>query len=145
MVNVGGEVNVSWTVQNKGMDAAGGPWQDYVYWSTKNTFDSSATQLYPWWGSGWSPPSLPLAGGSSYSQTGTVYIPSVPPGTYYLFVVADSDQGQYETSTAGNVSAAIPLTVSLPELNVTAAAARARPCWDPRSRSPGPSRTPAPR
>ena len=122
-LNPDGQVNVSWSVLNSGTDAANGPWQDYVYWSAKSTFDSSATQLQPWWGSGWSPPALPLAAGGSYNQSGTVSIPTTTPGTYYLFVVADADQGQYEASTANNVSAAIPVTVALPELNVTAATA----------------------
>ena len=123
-------MNVSWTVQNNGTDPANGPWQDYVYLSTKNTFDSSATLLKNYYYiNGWTSPSLPLAPGATYTQTVTVSPSawwndvSLSAGNYYLFVVADADQGQSETTTAGNVSAAIPLAVALPELVVTQASA----------------------
>ncbi len=117
-VNSGGSVDVSWTVTNNGTDPAGGPWQDYVYLSTKSTFDASATVL-----SSFSAPSLPLAGGGHYDQTGTVYLDSVAPGDYYLFVSTNAYQSQSETNTANDVSAAAPITVLAPDLTVTAASA----------------------
>ena len=121
-VNRGNDVTVSWTVQNTGTNPTGGPWEDYVYLSTKNTFDSSATLLER---TDVPSSSLPLTGGATYNQSDAyVYLSSsLAPGNYYLFVVADGNQSQYETSTAGNVSAAIPITVTVPDLTVTAATA----------------------
>ena len=74
---------------------------------------------------------MPLAAGATYTQTVTVQ-PSawwndiaLSSGNYYLFVVIDGNQAQSETTTAGNVSAAIPLAVALPDLVVTQASASA--------------------
>ena len=107
-------VSVSWSVMNSGTDPANGPWEDYIYISSKNTLDSSAELL----DDSSSPPvsSLPLAANASYNQTdGGLFLPSnLTPGPYFLFVVANGNSGQSVTNTTDNVSAAIPLTITPP-------------------------------
>ncbi len=114
--NRGSNVSVNWTVQNAGADNAVGPWQDYVYLSTSSTFDSGATLI----GQVPAPNSdLPLAGGSSYDQSASINLPYYfSPGNYFLYVQTDGDGAQSETNTNDDVSAAVPLTVTAPNLQV---------------------------
>ena len=67
--------------------------------------------------------SLPLAAGGSYSTTQSVNVGDVAAGNYFLFVVTNADKGQNETNTTNDVSAAVPITVTSPDLTVTTASA----------------------
>ena len=67
----------------------------------------------------------PLAAGAEYTQTQTVTIPDVGGGTFYLLFVADSYGYQGETDETNNVKAAASISLSAPDLTVTAATAPA--------------------
>ena len=82
-VDLGQPATVSWTVENTGTGPADESWSDGVYYSKRNTFDSSAVYLtsVPVGGNS------PLAAGASYTQSAAVTLPSgLAPGNYYFLV-----------------------------------------------------------
>ena len=92
--NVGQSVDVSWTDENIGTEAANGPWADNVYAATDSQGDNPVLLgTYTFGGS--------LAPGQSAPQSQPVTLPSTP-GTYWLVVTADADGGVPEYSNAGN-------------------------------------------
>ncbi len=125
--SIGAPLTVDWTVENVGSEPADGPWEDYVYISTSSSFNSSATLV----DSVSTPASAtPLAAGDSYNQSDTFTLPStITAGDYYVYVVANGNDAQAETTTADNVSAAVPVTLAAPELQVTAVTAPASAVW----------------
>ena len=62
--------------------------------------------------------SLLTAGGSYTTTLDNVVIPNEPTGSYYLFFVADGDNGQPQSSTVESVSAAVPLTLTAPNVDL---------------------------
>ncbi len=112
-----GAIDVSWTVKNLGTDPAKGFWYDYVYLSADDKYDfadSYVTSSY----------SSPLDGGSSYTRTLSASLPSVAAGDYYLLFVTDSNHNITETDETNNVRA-LPITLTLPKVNLAVTAANA--------------------
>ena len=100
---------------NAGNGRADGSWTDNVYISAKSTFDSSAV-LLDGVSSG---TNSPLAAGASYNRSDDVTVPLTlqsATGGYYLYVVANDQGQQAVTDKTNNVSAAIPIQVTLPAL-----------------------------
>ncbi|HVX09989.1 MAG TPA: CARDB domain-containing protein [Pirellulales bacterium] len=112
----GQSLPVSWTVTNNGSEAAKGSWSDAVYLSNDPVFDDTAVLLTTVAG-----PNAPLAASTgSYSQTAQVTIPATATGAHYLLFVTNNGQTQGETNYTNDVNA-IPITLSAPDLAVTAA------------------------
>ncbi len=114
---------VTWTVANQGTgDTAVTGWQDSVYLDTGSTLSSQAVLL------GTFPHNGLLIAGGSYNQAQLVILPIGLNGNYSLFVVTNTPgQGQtvgavYESNTANDVSAALPVAISqqVADLQVTA-------------------------
>jgi hypothetical protein len=125
--SIGAPVTVGWSVNNTGTDSADGPWQDYVYLSSSSTFDSTATLVDE---VSTAAAALPLAGGGSYTQSATFSFPSgTATGSYYLYVEANGNAAQAETTTSDNVSAALPITITTPDLQATSVTAPASATW----------------
>ncbi len=125
--SIGAPITVDWSVDNAGNETANGPWYDYVYISSNATFDNTATLV-----SSVPAPSasLPLAAGDSYNQSATFSLPvGFAAGNYYLYVEANGNGAQAETTTADNVSAAVPVTLATPDLQVTSVMAPPSATW----------------
>jgi subtilase family serine protease len=117
--STGTPLTVSWSAKNTGADAANGTWQDYLYLSTSSTFDSTAQRI----ATASSSNVTPVAGGGTYNQSTSINLPSnTTAGSYFLFVVANGDGGQSETNATDNTSAGVPITVTAPNLQVSAVA-----------------------
>ncbi|MGA2033680.1 MAG: CARDB domain-containing protein, partial [Thermoguttaceae bacterium] len=119
--SLGQPLTVSWTVKNIGTSPADQPWYDGVYYSTKNTFDSSAVFLK-------SVPAgsnSPLAAGGSYTQSAQVTLPSLAVGTYYLLVYANVYNQQAETNKNNNTAASAAVAVNGADLTVSSVTAPA--------------------
>ncbi|HEV3021476.1 MAG TPA: CARDB domain-containing protein, partial [Pirellulales bacterium] len=108
----GQAIQVSFTVQNKGSDPADGNWEDAIYLSSKQTFDTTARFLE----SRFSGANLPLAPGASYTAYRTVKIPDAAAGTEYLLFVTNHDQGQGESDSANDMNNVLAkaITVAAP-------------------------------
>ncbi len=107
-------VPISWTVTNAGTASAYSPWQDYVYLSTDATFGGGDVPVtYPL-------SSGVLAPGASYTVTNTVAVPNVPAGNYFLLLRVDNHGELYESDETNNTWTALPITVTNPDLAVTA-------------------------
>ncbi|MCF2152305.1 M10 family metallopeptidase C-terminal domain-containing protein [Desmonostoc muscorum LEGE 12446] len=119
----GETISVSWTVKNQGTISALADWYDYIYISNDQFFDLSDFEL----ARRYTGENTPLASDSSYTVTQDISIPNtflLPPGDRYLFFVADRFNYQGETSETNNVFAqAITISISGPDLVVTAASA----------------------
>ena len=105
---------ISWQVTNNGSVGAFDGWTDYVYLSNSPTLDTSgATQLTT------APDQSVLATDASYTTNLTgVIVPNLPAGNYYLFVVADADNGQDESDTAASVSSPVEITLTAPAVDL---------------------------
>ncbi|HVX64219.1 MAG TPA: CARDB domain-containing protein, partial [Pirellulales bacterium] len=115
---LGAPLAVSWTVQNASSVAAPAAWHDAVYVSSIPTLDGTATLVAQFDESA----QAGLAGGSSYTESRSITLPSTAIGQRYLLFVTDSDHGQPQTSTANDVYA-VPITLSGADLAVTSVAA----------------------
>ena len=109
---------------NAGSGTAYQDWYDAIYLSTDATLAASDTYL----------PTAevnaqtPLASGASYGLSRTVWLPAGVTGTRYLIVAADAYNYQGETNEANN-TASVALTISNPDLVVTATPAPAVATW----------------
>ena len=115
-VSVGDSVSVSWTIQNQGAGLANPSWIDRIRLSTNATYDEFDTFVTG------TVRSSSLAGGASYTETPTVTIPNVPPGSYFLAVGTDVNAQVAEGNEGNNASGAgvsFPITVQVPDLAVT--------------------------
>ncbi|HVX86712.1 MAG TPA: CARDB domain-containing protein [Phycisphaerae bacterium] len=109
----GGPINVSWTITNQGTGEAVGTWYDNVYLSTSPTPDlNSAIPLGSIAGS-------PLAPGASYTRNETFTLPGLAPGNYYVYIDSDLYDELPENNLANNVSAANPVTITAPQVDLT--------------------------
>ena len=125
--SIGAPMTVDWSIDNVGNQTANGPWSDYVYISRSGTFDSTATLL-----SETSAPaaSLPLAAGGSYDQSATFSLPTgFEAGNYYIYVKANGNAAQAESTTADDVSAGVPVTLATPDLQVSSVTAPPAAVW----------------
>jgi uncharacterized repeat protein (TIGR01451 family) len=108
-------VTVTYTVKNQGEGAAQTgtslPYNDILYLSTDNTWDSSDIYrtYYPVYQT---PPD------TEYSPILTITIPGVPGGQYYLILKTDYDNTIVESNEENN-DMAVPVTITVPDLIVT--------------------------
>jgi len=109
---------VSWTVLNQGSTPAPADWHDYVYLSKDAALDVGDLEAEK------EPVSTqtPLAAGAAYTITRDITFPNADPGNWYLLFVVDRFNDQGETDETNNVRA-VPITVTVPDLKVTAASA----------------------
>jgi hypothetical protein len=117
-------VDLSLTVTNIGSEDAQANWVDEIIFSRSATPTSSDQVLL--YNNSEFTGSLPLGKNQSYTATTTTNLPAVAPGNYFLVYVANQDNAQGETSTANN-SIAIPITITAPDLTVTAASIATNP------------------
>ena len=110
----GQAINISWTVENIGAgDTAASEWNDKVYLSSDQTLNTSSDINL-----GIFSHNRVLASGAGYTESPSVTIPvnlNVP-GTYYIFVVTDSDNQVYEhlNENDNTNSAAIEISIAPP-------------------------------
>ena len=116
----GETVSLSYTIKNQGTTTAvqTNTYDDF-YFSTKPIFDNTAQRLT--YGDNRGRDAYPLAAGASYTRSYTYGPPrGTAPGTYYLFVFADTGNQQPESDETNNVSAPLAFTyIALPDLVVT--------------------------
>lgn len=106
-------IDIVYAVTNQGSAPALDSWFDSFYLSTNSVWDEKALEL------GFRFQDEPVPVGGSYTGTNPARLPGWPPGTYYLFVRADSWGVLSEPSAANNIlSRAIDLTapMGLPDL-----------------------------
>ncbi|QFS51026.1 CARDB domain-containing protein [Nostoc sphaeroides] len=121
---LGETISVSWTVKNQGLVSAFADWNDAVYISDDQFFDSSDTYLTD----RYTGENTPLAAAGSYTATQDISIPDYGYGKigdrYLLFVADKGDYGygnyQGETNETNNVFAQA-ITINAPDLVITAA------------------------
>jgi WD40 repeat protein/subtilase family serine protease len=103
---------VSWQVVNSGEGSAAG-WTDGIYLSrTPNVGGAMLLMRIP--------APTTLAPNQWYQQQATVSIPPVPPGQYYVLVMADDTARVFEGDGEGdNAAYAFPLQVSVPAVDLT--------------------------
>ena len=129
---VGQTVTVTWTVGNQGSGPANWTWSDLLYLSGDNVLDGNDTRINAYAMDAHSH----LAPAGSYVYSVEVVLPaSSALGAGYLIVAANgyafngySWSDQLEGSTANNTRA-VSVTVSAPDLAVTAASAPAVISW----------------
>lgn len=109
-----GETSViEWTVQNSSSNPASGIWQDSVYLSADQVWDSSDHLV------GTRSRSGTVGGFATYTETMTTVVPPVDPGVYYLIVRTDSRNSVRESNEANNVAtSAAQTTVTLQNLTL---------------------------
>jgi subtilase family serine protease len=109
---IGGQnLDLTWTVTNKGAANASGRWYDYLYLSRDQIFDPN-NDIYLGFGIA----ETELATGESYTLTQSVEIPRGLSGSFYVLAVTDSGENIYERGGEGNNSnyAPLPVEVILP-------------------------------
>ena len=102
------ELKLTWGVTNQGVGAATGSWQDYLYLSTDAVLDGSNTLITSRWEGG------PLPAGGSYWRAGTVQVPVVKSGKYYLIL---QPAGGYLAGVTNNwLATPVTFEVGVPDL-----------------------------
>jgi large repetitive protein len=111
-------IQVSWDVSNPtDASALSGRWYDRVYLSTDNIWDANDRDItsYNYYGYN----GKPLDAHGTATNFTNVTLPSTF-GNYYLFVVTDAYNYQSETDETNNISNAIPISITAPNLTITA-------------------------
>ncbi|MDC0714214.1 CARDB domain-containing protein [Stigmatella sp. ncwal1] len=121
-------VTFSWTVLNNGTTTAvgstlaccaegyGSKWADAIYLSTDATLSADD----PLVGKVWRASNFTLASAATYVESGTLQMPTVAPGAYYLIAVTDSQGNRVTEANENNNQVAVPVTVTRADLSVTA-------------------------
>jgi hypothetical protein len=122
-VTVGQQVQVAWTVANQGTDPASGLWDDAIFISSDPVIDSTSQYITEFDESNQSGLSY-QPGSNTYTDTELITIPATATGDRYLIFDTNVNGTQPESDAQNNFDA-IPITVSTPELVVTAATAPA--------------------
>jgi uncharacterized membrane protein YgcG len=113
--NVGGQLEVNFTVQNTGPGSANNFWLDGVWLSPSSTFIQSQSHNIGAFGDVNS-----LNSGDSYTQDSTVTVPTnIGTGQYYVFIQTDEANWQEETNGANNFSSGIPVQINGSDETVT--------------------------
>ncbi|TAK36654.1 MAG: HYR domain-containing protein [Chloroflexota bacterium] len=110
--SAGQALNVSWTAANQGTADAAPFWQDRIFLSTDDIWDSGDTFLAS------VTRGLTLTVGGSYSVTQSVTVPKVT-GSYYLIVKTDMYNAVKESDETNNTRPR-PILVQTPDLAPTA-------------------------
>lgn len=106
-------VTFSWRVQNQGAGLAQPTWNDRLYLSTDNHWDSTDAELACAWDC-WKM-NQEVQPGAVYTRTVSAALPNLPAGSYYLILAADSDNHLWETDPLDNYLAR-PLQLTSPDL-----------------------------
>ncbi|WP_013334633.1 CARDB domain-containing protein [Gloeothece verrucosa] len=109
-------ISVTWGVINQGTEATTSGWYDTFYLSNDTIYDSSDTYINDFYNS------VTLAAGATNSKTQSLKIPNTALGSRYLLLVTDRYNYQSETNETNNTYA-VPITLTAPDLTVTAASA----------------------
>jgi YD repeat-containing protein len=113
----GQTLSVSWTVKNQGSGTASADatsnWVDQLHLATTPVCCESATLV------GSVRRTAPLNAGATYSQSLSVKVPDVPPGSYYLVFTADA-LAFVGDGNQDNNQRAVPVTITVPDLLPTA-------------------------
>ncbi|MCX6271653.1 MAG: hypothetical protein NTU44_10610 [Bacteroidetes bacterium] len=96
-INSGDYMEVSWTVENQGLNKAKKPWTDKVYLSSQAVFShnqsiSTASLSH----------NLDLQSGSSYTASLLLQIPDDASGPFYVFVLTDANTDVFEADQEDN-------------------------------------------
>jgi subtilase family serine protease len=113
LIPAGKTVSFSYNLSNQGISAASGSSTDY-YLSNNNTYDPTADTLIGTDTVGSLPASSSLLRSNSLNISSTIQA-----GDYWLFAVADNKGQISEADETNNVSPALPLTITKPELSIT--------------------------
>lgn len=109
--------DISWTVTNIGASQTlATQWSDYVILSRDAVIDSADITL------GYRVRTAALAGGASYTQSASLFIPSGLTGDYSVFVITDKHNNVVESNNSNNTSPPVTINLTLPppaELNIT--------------------------
>ena len=100
-VNAGQLLPISWTVTNNGAATGDVPIVDSVYLSLGQTLDPAADRCL-----GSVTQNGGLAAGASYTQNADLQLPSGLAGSFYVFVVTDSNDAIFERDTADGTALA---------------------------------------
>lgn len=112
-LSLGDAAGIEWTVQNSSANTSSGVWQDSVYLSADQTWDSGDFLI------GQKQRSGSLVGFATYTETLTTAVPPVELGTYYVIVRTDSRNNIRESVETNNVTASAGQTiVSVPNLTL---------------------------
>ncbi|MFH0908412.1 MAG: CARDB domain-containing protein [bacterium] len=115
----GQQIEVRYAVTNAGDGPVEGSWYDYLYLSRDTTWDAGD---YPVWGGSWN---TNVAAGEVYGSTNMMTLPAWPEGVYYLILKTDANGYIYERDETNNTSAALPISLTLPDLAPLAVSAPA--------------------
>ncbi len=102
------QIEVSWTVENRGNGEAKPNWYDRLLLSTDEVADGQDRSLTT---ASWT---QVIPAGGSYTLTQTVTVPDVLPARYYLIVEIDRGTSLYEAEE-GNNGISKPILVTGPE------------------------------
>ena len=109
----GDDATFTWTVQNSSANAVNGAWQDSVYLSSDQTWDSGDVLI------GQQPHSGTVGAFATYTETLTLPMPPVELGNYYVIVRTDSRNTVRESDETNNVtSSGTQVNVTLPTLTL---------------------------
>lgn len=97
----GRTVAVTYTVENRGVNAAQGDWTDSLYLSADGTWDVTDALV------GRVAVSADVAGGGSYTRTLTAPLPGVLPGEYRVIVRSDITNRLPESDEGNNLAASL--------------------------------------
>ncbi len=112
-MSLGETATITWTVQNSSANVVNGVWQDSLYLSADNTWDSSDVLI------GQNVRSGTVGAFATYTETKELTVPPVEVGTYYLIVRTDTRNSVRESNEANNVSSSVgQTTVSIPNLTL---------------------------
>jgi len=115
VVNLDQGFNIGWTVENIGLVSTFGTYADRIYFSTDDVYDQNDNFMGVL-----SRPTL--AAGASQTATNfgvavsSAWVPD--PGTYYLILIANSNNSVNEGGMIGNNRIAVPIQIAFPDLVV---------------------------
>ena len=110
--SVNGTVDLTWTVKNQGTGSALGSWNDAVYLSNDDKFDSGDILL------GSKLATQQLTPNNSYTATQTITLPSQVAGNKYLIIRTNSTGTQSETDPTNNYRI-LPIAIAAPDLTIS--------------------------
>ena len=114
----GDSLDISWIVENRGLDATNQSWRDRVWLSADAVVDASDHLLAD------VAAVQPLASLETYLQNVVVNLPllsSLSAGTYFLLVQTDAAEEQPETDEANNTTVSSGISIAPIELSLVPA------------------------
>jgi subtilase family serine protease len=102
--NAGATIQIAYSIKNQGAGSAIGPWNDTLYLSTDMAFGGDTVL-------GTFAESVAGVGGT-YNRNQTVIIPNVAPGTYYVFLEAETGNQIYESNEGNNRKGPVAITIN---------------------------------